>query len=607
MPSSDTLAPVVDPAAAHLEPVAMEAAHRHLVAKILAELTHERLLAPRAVPGQVDTWSVATEGGSEYRFQGRVHRLEHWTVDPTSIVRTHDGVESEVDALEAVVDLADVLGIPDTLLPVYLEEVASTLQSAAWKRTHHRLTSADLVHADLATIEAAMTEGHPAFIANNGRIGFSLDDFAAYAPEAGAPVRLEWTAVRRSLAHLSVGTGWDEASLWAHELDDDLVAGWRELLRGLGEVPDDYLFAPAHPWQWQHKLAITFAPDVARRDIVPLGPGRDDHRAQQSIRTFLNASDPARHYVKTALSIQNMGFLRGLSPRYMRPTPVINDWVADRVRADPELQECGFDVLREVAAIGYTGGAYQRLPQSSAHQKMFAALWRESATSRLHEGERAATMASLLHRDSGGVSLVSQLVDASGLSAADWLARYLRAYLRPLVHCLARHRLAFMPHGENLILVLREHVPVRVLMKDVGEEVAVFASHDEPAVDVPDDIARIKVDVEPDLQVLSILTDAVDGFLRFLAAICADDGLLSDDEFWALAREVVLEHAADHPELADRLAELDVLRPRFAHSCLNRLQLRNTLQMVDLADQASSLIMAGELVNPLAVVRSRAR
>ncbi|MDF1706283.1 MAG: IucA/IucC family protein [Aeromicrobium sp.] len=600
MPSSDTLSPTLDPAAAHLEPGAMELAHRHLVAKILAELTHERLFAPQAVAGHVDTWVVRTDDATTYRFRGRVHRLEHWTIDPASIERRAGAELVAVDALDAVVDLAPTLGIPDALLPVYLEEVASTLQSAAWKRRHHRLSSADLVHADLPTIEAAMTEGHPAFIANNGRIGFSLEDFAAYAPEAGATVRLQWTAVRRRLAHLSVGHGWDEASLWAHELDDDLVAGWRELLRGLGEDPDTYLFAPVHPWQWQHKLAVTFAPDVARRDIVPLGPGRDDHRAQQSIRTFLNASDPARHYVKTALSIQNMGFLRGLSPHYMRPTPAINDWVAGRVRTDPELQACGFDVLREVAAIGYTGGAYQRLPQSSPHQKMFAALWRESATSRLRDGERAATMASLLHRDAQGVSLVSQLVAASGLGAQEWLARYLRAYLRPLVHCLAAHRLAFMPHGENLILVLRDHAPVRVLMKDIGEEVAVFARPDDPEVTMPDDIARIRVDVEPDLQVLSILTDAVDGFLRFLAAICVDDDLIAQDQFWMLARAVLEEHAADHPEIADRLAELDVQRPRFAHSCLNRLQLRNTLQMVDLADQASSLIMAGELANPLA-------
>ncbi len=39
-------------------------------------------------------------------------------------------------------------------------------------------------------------------------------------------------------------------------------------------------------------------------------------------------------------------------------------------------------------------------------------------------------------------------------------------------------------------------------------------------------------------------------------------------------------------KLADAAARYDLLRPTFRHSCLNRLQLRNTLQMVDLTDQA---------------------
>ena len=51
--------------------------------------------------------------------------------------------------------------------------------------------------------------------------------------------------------------------------------------------------------------------------LVPLGEVDVVHRAQQSIRTFFNQSRPERHYVKTALAIQNMGFLRGLSPAYM--------------------------------------------------------------------------------------------------------------------------------------------------------------------------------------------------------------------------------------------------------------------------------------------------
>ena len=62
--------------------------------------------------------------------------------------------------------------------------------------------------------------------------------------------------------------------------------------------------------------------------------------------------------MKTALSIQNMGFTRGLSPNYMGATPAINDWVADVVGDDPTLRGCGFTVLRERAAIGYTGDAF---------------------------------------------------------------------------------------------------------------------------------------------------------------------------------------------------------------------------------------------------------
>ena len=42
-----------------------------------------------------------------------------------------------------------------------------------------------------------------------------------------------------------------------------------------------------------------------------------------------------------------------------------------------------------------------------------------------------------------------------------------------------------------------------------------------------------------------------------------------------------------------------LLAPDFEHSCLNRLQLRNTLEMVDLADQAQSLQLVGRLANPL--------
>lgn len=580
----------------HLAPEAARRAHRRLMAKAVGEFAHERLLDPAPVPMDGEgAFHEVHAGDLVVRFHAHRHELEHWVVDPWSIVCERDGVVVEPDVLELVAALHEDLGIPQHLVGTYLEELASTLGAAMWKDTHQRHSSTDLLDADLVTIEAAMSEGHPAFVATNGRIGFDLDDYRAYAPETSGDVHLVWLAVRREHAALSCGDGIDEHALYDGELDADERATFDARLRALRLDPDDYLLMPVHPWQWRHKIAIALAADVARRDIVPLGEGRDTHRAQQSIRTFINVSRPGRHYVKTALSIQNMGFMRGLSPHHMAATPAINDWVQGVVAGDAELRACGFDVLRERAAIGYTGGVYQRIGGRSAHQKMLSALWRESPARRLGPGERAATMASLLHRDRDGHGYAAALVRASGLDPADWVRRYLDAYLRPVSHCLWAHDLAFMPHGENVILVLEDHVPVRVLMKDIGEEVAVLGDGPLPA-----DVERVRASVPEGTQALSILTDVVDGFLRFLAAALAEDGVLDAGTFWGVAAACLRDLQADHPELADTHAHYDLFATDFDHSCLNRLQLRNTLQMVDLADQAQSLMFAGRLQNPLA-------
>jgi siderophore synthetase component len=163
------------------------------------------------------------------------------------------------------------------------------------------------------------------------------------------------------------------------------------------------------------------------------------------------------------------------------------------------------------------------------------------------------------------------------------------------VHCLHRYELAFMPHGENLILVLDGHVPTRVLMKDIGEEIAVMGD-----LPLPDDIERVRASVPPEVKALSVLTDVFDGFLRFLAAILAEDGILASDDFWSIVADTIREHQEDHPELAEAFARIDLFAAEFDHSCLNRLQLRDTRQMVDIADQADSLLFAGTLANPIA-------
>lgn len=580
--------------AGHLGLHPMRVAHRHLCCKALAEFAHERLVHPEPV-GE-DAFEVRA-GAARYRFRARRTPLEHWVLDEGSLRRTVAGAAAEPDAQALVTELAPQLGIPAHLLSTYLEEIASTLASAAYKLVHRTRPAPALADAGFQEVEAAMTEGHPGFVANNGRIGLGVTEHDRYAPEAARPVHLVWVAARRPLSRLDTGRGLDEDALYAAELDPGTRARFRARLTGLGLDPRDYRFLPVHPHQWEHRVTVTFAPDLARRDLVLLGEGGDAHRAQQSVRTFFNSTRPERHYVKTALAVQNMGFLRGLSPRYMRDTPAINDWVADLVAADPVLARTGFSVLREVAAIGYTGDAYHRAAASGhgeegPHTKMLAALWRESPVARTGPGERLATLASLLHVDALGTPLVSVHVRASGLSAEEWVRRLLDAYLAPVARCLLAHDLVFMPHGENVVLVLHEHVPRRAIMKDIGEEVAVVT--DRP---LPEGLDRIRHVVDPATAALSVHTDVFDGVLRHLAGLLEADGLLAAGAFWDLAARCLHEVAEADPAGA---ARVPLFAPRFEHSCLNRLQLLNTLQMVDLTDQAASLQYAGTLENPVA-------
>lgn len=631
--TAGTVSDDVTPAAySHLNRESFAVAQRHLVAKALSEFAHERLITPtrsdRPGAGPED-WELviapagsgtaeasdavrggdsaeasdaaeASDLGTRYTFTARVLPLEHWVIDEASITRTRDGQEQRLDAQELVVELQEALAIPEDLMSTYLEELASTLASsafkldAAWKG--QRPDSTDLLTADFQTTEAAMTEGHPGFIANNGRIGYSLSDYRRWAPENGETTRLEWVAVAREHSHLSVGDGLDEA---AH-LDSALSAEERELfdsrIRAAGREPADFHLLPIHPWQADHRLAITFAADIARGDLLPLGTGLDGHQPQQSLRTFFNHSRENAPYVKVALAVQNMGFLRGLSPKYMRDTPAINDWVADLVRSDQTFGQAGFRVLRERSALGYTGDVYHRTQETNPHRKMLAALWRENPLALIDPGQKVITMAALLHRDHNGVAFVSELIRASGRTPEDWLRSYLRAYLYPLVHALLAHDLVFMPHGENLILILDEHVVTGAFMKDIGEEVAVLGPRELPA-----DVERIRALVPGEEKALSVFTDMFDGVLRHLSGILDSDGVLGPEKFWTLVAEVLDAYESEHPESARGVAgDVDLRTESFAHSCLNRLQLRNTKQMFDIGNQAESLLYAGTMENPVA-------
>ncbi|MFF8864531.1 IucA/IucC family protein [Streptomyces sp. NPDC015139] len=580
---------------AHLSPERWETAGRLLIRKALAEFAHERLITPEPEGGGYVVRS--DDGLTAYRFTAVRRALDHWQIDAPSITRHHDGVEVPLAPLDFFIELKESLGLSDEILPVYLEEISSTLSSTCYKLTKPRTTSAELARGGFQDVETGMTEGHPCFVANNGRLGFGVHEYLSYAPETASPVRLVWLAAHRSRAAFTAGVGIEYEDFVRQELGEATVERFHRQLTDLGLDPADYLLIPVHPWQWWNKLGVTFAAEVARRYLVCLGEGDDEYLAQQSIRTFFNTGDPRKHYVKTALSVLNMGFMRGLSAAYMEATPAINDWLAQLIENDPVLKSTGLSIIRERAAVGYRHLEYERATDRySPYRKMLAALWRESPVPSLRDGESLATMASLLHVDHEGASFAGALIERSGLAPAEWLRQYLRAYYTPLLHSFYAYDLVYMPHGENVVLVLADGVVRRAVYKDIAEEIAVM----DPDAVLPPEVRRIRVEVPDDTKLLSIFTDVFDCFFRFLAAHLAAEGVLEEDGFWRTVAEVTREYQESNPELADRFRQYDMFAPEFALSCLNRLQLRNNRQMVDLADPSGALQLVGTLENPLA-------
>ncbi|MFE1448703.1 IucA/IucC family protein [Streptomyces olivaceoviridis] len=582
-------------AVAHLSPERWATANRLLLRKALGEFAHERLITPEEDGGRYVVRS--DDGLTTYRFGAVRRALDHWEIDAGSLTRHREGAELPLAALDFFIELKESLGLSDEILPVYLEEISSTLSGTCYKLTKPRVTSAELAGSDFQAIETGMTEGHPCFVANNGRLGFGVHEYLSYAPETASPVRLVWLAAHRSRAAFTAGAGIEYESFLRDELGEKTVERFRAVLTEQGLDPADYLFIPVHPWQWWNKLSVTFAAEVARRHLVCLGEGDDEYLAQQSIRTFFNTSDPRKHYVKTALSVLNMGFMRGLSAAYMEATPAINDWLARLIDSDPVLKATGLTIIRERAAVGYRHLEYERATDRySPYRKMLAALWRESPVPSLRDGETLATMASLLHVDDEGASFAGALIERSGLAPTEWLRRYLRAYYTPLLHSFYAYDLVFMPHGENTILVLRDGAVQRAVYKDIAEEIAVM----DPDAALPPQVRRIRVEVPEDKKLLSIFTDVFDCFFRFLAARLAAEGILEEDGFWRTVAEVTREYQEANPQLAGRFRQYDMFAPEFALSCLNRLQLRDNRQMVDLADPSGALQLVGTLKNPIA-------
>ncbi|MCX3060534.1 IucA/IucC family protein [Streptomyces beihaiensis] len=601
-----------------------------LLAKLIGEFAYEGIVEPvpvdalphetsygshdyaLTVPPAPATASAAPQpgrrpesGGSRtLRFRARRGAYGSWQVDPASIgwAATDGGAPTARpldDPLAFVRQAKGLLGLDGPTLGHLIRELTVTLAADA-RLDHTALCAADLADLGYAELEGHQT-GHPWLVLNKGRLGFSAADAARWAPEARRRTSLPWIAVHTHLATYRGAAGLENAdSLYTRELDTATRQMFADTLRARGLDPAMYLYLPVHPWQWDDIVLPLFAPSVAADQIVPLPTDGDLRLPQQSIRTFLNTSRPDRHTVKLPLSVLNTLVWRGLPTERTLAAPAVTAWMQGLRDADPFLRsECAVVLLGEVASVTVEHPLYDGLDEVPyQYKELLGAIWREPLSRHLAPGERARTLASLLHVDPRGRAFTAELVDRSGVAPKTWLRRLFAALLPPLLHFLYRYGTVFSPHGENAIVVFDDHdVPTRLAVKDFVDDVNISAEPLPEHAAMPRDVRDVLLTERPDFLTQFIHSGLFVGVFRYLAPLYEEQLGLPETEFWSLLRAEILGHHARFPELKERFEMFDLLTPRIERLCLNR----NRLHLDGYRDRSHRPHAAvhGTVANPL--------
>lgn len=450
-------------------------------------------------------------------------------------------------------------------------------------------------------LESHMTDGHLYHPSYKSRLGFSLRDNRAYGPEFNADVPLIWIAVRKELAQTAVSRGYDSSTLLEQQLTEEDLQQFRQVLHSLQQHHSEsacveqalaldtdtvtesdksydleeeggswdsssYVLMPVHPWQWEHAVESIFAKQLMDGDIVYLGASAYTYRAQQSIRSLSNRNDSQAPYIKLALSITNTSSTRILAQHTTQNAPLISDWLAQLVQEDELLQQEQFAILKEIMGCSFR---YEQLPvtQYGRAYGTLGAIWRENVSVHLNEGETAWPLNALMLVQRNGIPFIQEAIQQHGVQK--WGEALVRTLTLPIIHLLYAHGIALESHAQNIILVLEDHLPKRIIIKDLHDGVRYVPDrllhperapklHPEPETHrkfnrysfiYAEDVSEVR-DYTYDAFFFICMTDTALALERFG---------LSEERFWQLCTGVILDYQRQHPEYAERFKMYDLL------------------------------------------------
>ncbi|WP_254438462.1 IucA/IucC family siderophore biosynthesis protein [Paenibacillus sp. DCT19] len=475
-------------------------------------------------------------------------------------------------------------------------------------------------------LESHMTDGHLYHPSYKSRLGFTLKDNLAYGPEFNMYVPLYWLAVKQTLVQTALSRGCTSDDLVGQHLTEADVRRFNRILQGeaaleLGDVNgaegsivaststsgntdsrsgdsdnsssssssggdsgdgngsssdgdgvthvdahgNPYVFIPVHPWQWEHQLQSVFAVQLMEKDIIFLGASSSAYRAQQSIRSLSNRVNFSAPYIKLALSITNTSSTRILAQHTTQNAPLISDWLEQLIQEDELLQHEQFAILKEIMGLSFR---YEQLSviQYRRAYGTFGAIWRENVSTHLQPDETAWPLNALMLVQPNGVPFIQAAVERHGI--AKWSEALVRTITLPIIHLLYAHGIALESHAQNIILVLENDLPKRIIVKDLHDGVRYVPDkllHPERAPElhpVPETHRKFNrysfIYAEDVSEVRDYTYDAFFFICMTDIALALERFGLSEEAFWQLSARIIVDYQQQHPEYSERFMWFDL-------------------------------------------------
>ncbi|MED0991332.1 IucA/IucC family protein [Bacillus nitratireducens] len=553
---------------------------RRVLRQLVESLIYEGIITPVRIEKEEQILFII-QGLDEknksvtYKCYGR-ERMTFGRISLDSlIVRVQDEQQEIQSVSQFLEEVFRVVSVERTKLDSFIHELEQTIFKDTIAQ-YERNNKEEYTQKSYDEFESHLIDGHPYHPSYKARVGFQYRDNFHYGYEFIQPIKLIWIAAHKNYATVGYENEVIYSDTLKEEIGEQKIEEYMNRIRSLGSNPEQYWLIPVHPWQWENFIIPNYADHIQDKCIIYLEESEDDYCAQQSMRTLRNITNPKKPYVKLSMNLLNTSTLRTLKPYSVVSAPAISNWLNDVVSDDLYLR----DESRIIFLNEFSGVTYDTNKESVYGS--LGCIWRESVHKYLDGQEDAVPFNGLYAKEKDGTPVIDAWLNKHGIE--NWLRLLIQKAIIPVIHLVVEHGIALESHGQNMILVHKEGLPVRIALKDFHEGLEFYRPFLKEIDKCPDftkmhkTYANGKMNDFFEMDRIECLQEMVlDALFLFnvgeLAFVLADEYEWKEESFWMIVVEEMENHIRKYPHLKERFERIQLYTPTFYAEQLTKRRL----------------------------------